>query len=80
MTVVRNYSTSAIIDLLERTDYYMLQGDRDMIEIEYLRDAVRHYHDGYSKLYSDWCALVDAGLKVRGLAGRIIGTLEDSPL
>jgi hypothetical protein len=51
MTVIRRYDDSAMLDLIERSRYYNDRGEKDMVEIDYLINALEHYRTAYAKLY-----------------------------
>ena len=77
---VRRYDTSAINDLLDRTLHYLGTGEQDMLEVAYLVDALRHYHDRQVRLYKEWESLRDMGFAVQRAARDILNAIDESTL
>jgi hypothetical protein len=44
------FDSSAMLDLLDRTEHWHGEGSLDLIEVDYLVAAIRHYERAYANL------------------------------
>jgi hypothetical protein len=56
-TTTRHYDKSSMDDLVDRSRYYLDRHEIDMVEIDYLIDALELYRKQYAKLYEEIKAL-----------------------
>jgi len=64
MSETRRYDKSAMDDLVERSRYYLNAGETEMVEVDYLVDALEHYRRVYEVTLRERESIEDAARRI----------------